>query len=168
MKKANPFTGFRRTTTFCWPSYTMALPSGMAKTSNFGPYLIVNGALNFTHGERLAWQERKAASFVFTPQYCGYDGKLMHTEKRGELGVNAFRPTNTYAYPVEGKMGGIHLGTSMAISGAAASPSMGNHTSTVVAFLLTLFDVRLGWWLGNPRHGRKWLLPGPRVGLLYL
>ncbi|HXF91640.1 MAG TPA: hypothetical protein VNK46_02695 [Nitrospiraceae bacterium] len=27
---------------------------------------------------------------------------------------------------------------------------MGYHSSPAVAFLLTLFNVRLGWWLGNP------------------
>jgi len=38
----------------------------------------------------------------------------------------------------------------MAISGAAASPSMGYHSSAGVTFLMGLFNVRLGWWLGNP------------------
>lgn len=38
----------------------------------------------------------------------------------------------------------------MAISGAAASPNMGYYSSPVVTFLMTLFNVRLGWWLGNP------------------
>ena len=36
------------------------------------------------------------------------------------------------------------------MSGAAASPNMGYHTSPVIAFLLTLFNVRLGWWFPNP------------------
>jgi hypothetical protein len=36
------------------------------------------------------------------------------------------------------------------ISGAAASPNMGYHSSPALAFLLTLFNIRLGWWLGNP------------------
>src|SRR5215467_4313989 len=38
----------------------------------------------------------------------------------------------------------------MAISGAAASPNMGYHSSPVLTFILTLFNARLGWWLGNP------------------
>jgi hypothetical protein len=45
---------------------------------------------------------------------------------------------------------GISLGTAMAISGAAASPNMGYHSSAGVTFLMALFNVRLGWWLGNP------------------
>jgi hypothetical protein len=44
----------------------------------------------------------------------------------------------------------ISLGTAVAVSGAAASPNMGSHSSPVVTFLLALFNVRLGWWLGNP------------------
>ena len=52
-----------------------------------------------------------------------------------------------------GEEGGISLGTAMAISGAAASPNQGYNSSPSVAFLMALFNVRLGWWLGNP--GRK-------------
>lgn len=44
----------------------------------------------------------------------------------------------------------------MAISGAAASPNMGYHSSLVVGFIMTLFNARLGAWLGNPgAHGAK-------------
>jgi hypothetical protein len=41
----------------------------------------------------------------------------------------------------------------MAVSGAAASPNQGYNSSPSVAFLMALFNVRLGWWLGNP--GKK-------------
>jgi hypothetical protein len=75
-----------------------------------------------------------------------------------------FRPTSVYAYPD----GGIHLGTAMAISGAAMSPNSGFYTSTSLAFLLTVFNVRLGWWMGNPRNDTSWQRSGPRIGLVYL
>ena len=55
----------------------------------------------------------------------------------------------------------------MAISGAAADPNMGFYTSAPVAFLLTLFNVRLGQWLGNPRR-RTSSRATPRIGLQYL
>ena len=42
----------------------------------------------------------------------------------------------------------------MAISGAAANPNMGRASSPALAFLMTVFNVRLGWWLGNPRYPR--------------
>lgn len=44
----------------------------------------------------------------------------------------------------------ITLGTALAISGAAASPNMGYHSSPAVTFLMSLFNIRLGWWFGNP------------------
>jgi hypothetical protein len=96
---------------------------------------VVNIALNVVSTKRLAWQERKAESFVVTPRHCG----------SAYLG---FRPSNEYGEP-KGR-GGISLGTAMAISGAAASPNMGYHSSPSVTLLLALFNVRLGWWLGNP------------------
>jgi hypothetical protein len=36
------------------------------------------------------------------------------------------------------------------VSGAAASPNSGYHSSPLVTFLMTLFNARLGSWLGNP------------------
>ena len=50
----------------------------------------------------------------------------------------------------------------MAISGAALSPNMGFHTVAAVAFLLTVFSVRLGWWLGNPMKRKWWKSGYPR------
>src|SRR5262249_4299139 len=64
--------------------------------------------------------------------------------------------------------GGITLGTAMAISGAAASPNMGYFTSPATGLFMTLFDVRLGWWMGNTRFTPKWKSGGPSLGLSYL
>ena len=110
---------------------------------------VVNIALNVVSTKRLAWQERKAESFIVTPRHCG----------SAYLG---FRPSDEYGEP-KGK-GGISLGTAVAISGAAASPNMGYHSSPSMTLLLALFNVRLGWWLGNPgEHGEKsYQSDGPR------
>jgi hypothetical protein len=54
----------------------------------------------------------------------------------------------------------ITLGTVMAISGAAMSPNMGYHSSPTLALLMTLFNFRLGWWLGNPAK-TAWKRSGP-------
>lgn len=104
------------------------------------PLHIVNAALNLVGGKNLAWQERKAESFTMSPLHCG----------NAQLG---YRDSRAY-----GGEAGISLGTSMAISGAAVNSNMGYHTSPAVAFLLTLFNARLGWWLGNPG------LPGQNAG----
>jgi hypothetical protein len=55
----------------------------------------------------------------------------------------------------------------MATSGAAASPNMGHATRPALAFLLTLFNVRLGRWCSNPARD-KWESPSPRFGLVCL
>src|SRR5215472_17323953 len=71
------------------------------------------------------------------------------------------RDTENYAYPksegtaLHADRGGLHLGTAISISGAAASPNMGFHTSPPLAFLMTVFDVRMGWWLPNSRYENK-------------
>jgi hypothetical protein len=96
---------------------------------------IVNITLNVVKTARLAWQERKAESFTVSALHSGSAYK-------------GFRPSEEYGdYP---KQGGISLGTAMAISGAAASPNMGYHSSPSITLLLAFFNVRLGWWLGNP------------------
>lgn len=93
------------------------------------PLHIVNICLNLTTGDELAWQERKGGSFTVSPLASG---SYPH----------GYRDTRDY--------GDISVGTAVTISGAAASPNMGYHSSPALAFLMTLFNVRLGWWLGNP------------------
>jgi hypothetical protein len=56
----------------------------------------------------------------------------------------------------------------MALSGAAASPNMGYHSSPAMAFLLTLFNVRLGSWCGNPNSDPAWKSASPQLALRYL
>src|SRR5439155_16191560 len=58
-------------------------------------------------------------------------------------------------------------GTAMAISGAPASPNMDFYSEPALAFLMTLFDVRLGWCLANPGK-EKWVRGSPDVGFLCL
>ncbi len=109
-----------------------------------GPLPIFCCTLNLTAGEDLAWQERKAASFAFTPLYSGY--AVSWTEWRKGLSFNGFVPTGKL-YP-----GGPNVATAMAASGAAISPNWGYHTNPATAFLLTVFDARLGLWVPNPRR----------------
>jgi len=100
------------------------------------PLHIVNMTLNLVAGDKLAWQERKAETFTVTKLHSG----SYHV---------GYRPSGEYGGP-----DGMSLGTAIAISGAAASPNMGYHSSPMVTFLMTLFNARLGWWLGNPGvHG---------------
>lgn len=130
-----------------------------------GPYQILNTALNLTAGERLAYQERKAASFTFSPRYCGFDTKVGAGRPAPErVTLPGYQPTDRYAY----SGGGIHIGSAMSISGAAMNPNRGYHSSPATAFLLTVFNVRLGWWLGNPTQSPYWQYSSPLIGLGYL
>lgn len=111
-----------------------------------GPYPIINVTLNLTKGAELAWQQRKAASFVFTPLHYGYSPNHRHPpEENGkDLEKDAYRTWDD--------TGKFKLSDAMAISGAAASPSMGYRSSGALAFIMMVFNVRLGQWFGNPRH----------------
>jgi hypothetical protein len=112
------------------------------------PMPVVNMALNLVNGGNLAWQERKAESFTATPLHCG----------SAEV---AYRRTENYGGPW-----GLSLGTAVATSGAAANPNMGYNSSPAVGFVMTLFNARLGTWLGNPAH-RRYASPGPRLSSWY-
>ena len=163
-RKPNSLTGFDPADDF---SIADLLPDD--KKPYYGPYPIVNTALNLNAGSELAQQERKAASFVFTPKFCGFAPSPSKEDRRavidsnGEFEVDGYRPTEGYSCP-----SGPNLGTAMAVSGAAANPNSGYQTSGPMAFLLTVFDARLGWWLGNPRWKRASLYPGPLFALKYL
>ncbi len=133
-----------------------------------GPYHIINAALNLVHGKDLAWQERKAESFIMSPLFCGFDSWLENLQSTAapapSLDPFAFRPTASFVYPG----GGFYLGTAMSISGAAVSPNMGYASSPSLSFLLTMFNARLGFWAGNPRRRGSWRRPGPVFGLFAL
>ncbi|MBL8265119.1 MAG: hypothetical protein JNL55_02015, partial [Steroidobacter sp.] len=110
---------------------------------------LINVTLNQLRDGNLAWQERKAESFSITPYFSGnfHEG---------------YRDSAAY-----GGQGGISLGTAVTISGAAANPHMGYCSSPALAFVMSLFNVRLGAWLGNTnaQGDGAYHLPGPRQAL---
>ena len=87
----------RRSTKWDFPAY-------------WGPFPLINTALNLVATRELDWQERRAESFVLSPLYCG-------SESTGyQLLPDDFRRDN------------MTLGRAVAMSGAAADPNMGHHT----------------------------------------
>jgi hypothetical protein len=78
------------------------------------------------------------------------------------------RPNGRLAGVVNGE---TTLGTALAVSGSAANSNRGYHLSPSVSALLTVFNARLGSWLGNPKQA-TWQESAPRSrwlsGLLYL
>ena len=104
-----------------------------------GPFPILNGALNLGGSSDLGLHTRHSAAFSFTPLRAGADRKA--------VGYSPVIGAERFA-------GDLDLGQVVSVSGAAASPNMGYSTSPLVAFLLTMFNVRLAWWFPNP--GRRW------------
>ena len=131
------------------------LASGAASTQKFGgdefrgPFPVFNCALNLAGSQDLTFQTRHSASFMLTPLFCG-----------SSLASVGYVPTKDFNK-------GIRLGHAIAVSGAAASPNMGYNTSPLVALLLSLFNIRLGWWIPNPGR-KKWNQRGLRFSAPYM
>ncbi|HEX6126398.1 MAG TPA: patatin-like phospholipase family protein [Pyrinomonadaceae bacterium] len=124
-RKQNTFTGFDDNDNL-----------ELHELENQSPLHVINATVNLVGGKNLAWQNRKAASFTMSPLHCGSSA------------VRGYRRSRDYCRSrTSGKA--LRLGTAMAISGAAANPNMGYYSSAVVTFLMSLFNIRLGWWLGN-------------------
>jgi len=134
-RRPNPFTGFDSYDNL--PMHELRHYRGARDEPKRKLMHIVNICLNLTSGHNLAWQQRKAETFTVSPLHCG----------SFQLG---YRKTQEYGGGSAPPGDGISLGTAVTISGAAASPNMGYHSSPALAFLMTLFNARLGWWLGNP------------------
>ena len=100
---------------------------------NTAPYHLISAAINLAGSRDLTRKDRKSGYFLFSKLYCG----STHT---------GFRPTVVY------RGGDTKVGRAIAISGAAASSGMGFATFFAQAFATVLFNVRLGYWLENPRY----------------
>lgn len=121
---------------------------GLRNTSHGAPYHLVNTTLNLVGARDLATVQRVSDYFVMSKQYCG----SLRT---------GYRRTSDYS------CGTVSLGTAVAVSGAAASPNMGAQTpSAALAMLLTLFNVRLGYWAPTPNRG-YWRAGSARLWPVY-
>jgi hypothetical protein len=177
-RKPSLFTGFAA-------DDDVALKDLTLDNSFQGPYPIWGTTLNLTAGEDLAWQQRKGASFIYTPLFCGWDyvdpvatppqpespatdDDTQAVQRPADANLFGYRRTGPEnGTPGYGGVGGTpYIGTAMAASGAAASPNMGFHTKPGVAALLAIFNVRLGLWTGNPLNPRTWNRYAP--GIWYL
>jgi hypothetical protein len=104
-------------------------------TEQGAPYHLINTTLNLVGARDLATVQRFSDSFTMSKRYCG----SLRT---------GYRPTDQYA------CGTLSLGTAVSVSGAAASPNMGGMTpSAALAMLMTLFNIRLGFWSPTPSRG---------------
>jgi Patatin-like phospholipase len=118
------------------------------------PFHILNLALNVTDGSELAWQQRQARPFTISPMFAGFGGANEPA---------AYQRSADYT-----DAGGISLGTAISVSGAAASPNMGYHSSKILTMLMALFNARLGAWLPNPSRQETLASGGPSSPVVML
>jgi hypothetical protein len=98
------------------------------------PYHLINTALNIEPSKFANRRGRNADFFVFSPLFTG-------SEATGYVETTR----------MEKKMAGLTAGAAMAISGAAASSNMGSATIKPLVPTLAILNIRLGYWLTNPR-----------------
>jgi hypothetical protein len=102
-------------------------------TSQYGPYHLINAALNVQDSKTANRRGRNADFFVFTPMFLGSKA----------TGYVATRDAEDVAI-------GLDLPTAMAVSGAAVSSNMGAQSIKPLTATLALLNIRLGYWLRNP------------------
>lgn len=111
------------------PSLNLCLLKDMH--DGYGPYPIINANLVTLDSDDHHLRSRGGANFIFSPLYCGSD-------------ATGYIETEHY---LKGKM---DLGTAVAISGAAINPNIGITHSRPMSFIMSLLNIRLGYWLRNP------------------
>ncbi|MEQ8332829.1 patatin-like phospholipase family protein [Nisaea sp.] len=99
------------------------------------PYHLVNTNLILVDSEDSLYRRRGGDNFVMSRVYCGGD-------------AGGFQPTKDFAG------GDMTLATAMTVSGAAANPNAGvagtgATRSRPVSWLMSLLNVRLGYWVRN-------------------
>ena len=107
------------------------------KKWTFAPYPLINTTLNVQDDKDMPGM-KSCDYFLLSPMYCGY--KSSKKEYKGY-----YTPTDRTEYRR------MTLATALTISGAAVNPSMGYKSNRVLAFFMTLLNLRLGYWALNPR-----------------
>lgn len=161
-RNPHPFTGFDDDDDIKLMNLLIDDKTNPAQKKLKSPLHIINCALNLGGSRDLALHTRHSNNFILTPLHCGstYEVKNQPHSLREQIG---FIRTESYC----GENNQPTLGLAVAVSGAAASPNMGYHTSQSVSFLMTLFNARLGWWFPNPLKD-KCHQPSPTLCIDYL
>lgn len=110
----------------------------LSKLGNAAPYHLVNVVLNLQASKDSDLRGRMADFFIFSKRYVGSD-------RTGYVKTETMEKIDRH----------LDLAAAIAISGAAAAPNMGSTTVRSFSFLMTLLNLRLGYWLVNPRKMRK-------------
>jgi hypothetical protein len=111
---------------------------GVGERRPTAPYHLLNTNVILVNSPQRTWRSRGGDSFVLSPLLCG-------SNATGWCSTRKF-------------LGGdLSLATAMAISGAAANPYAGGglFRNRPVALLMSLANLRLGYWVGHPNPAKQ-------------
>lgn len=109
---------------------------GQPAAAPTAPYHLISCAVNLAASRDLTRKDRKSGYFLFSRFFCG----STHTR---------YMDTRHY------RGGDVKVARAITISGAAASSGIGGGTFFAQAFATVLFNLRLGYWMENPRGRYK-------------
>jgi hypothetical protein len=124
------------------------LPLSEVGVNHIAPYHLINTTVNLTASESRELRGRNGDFFLLSPKVCG-------SPVCGYVRTEDLEKQDAH----------VDLGTAFAVSGAAASSNMGHKTIPSLRMIMTLANVRLGYWLPNPalKPVSSWLRgPGPK------
>jgi hypothetical protein len=125
-----------------------AMPLAELGSPHPAPYHLLNATVNLPNSRDARLRERRGDFFLFSREWIG-------------------SPVVGYWRTAEWRMDGREpdVGTAMAISGAAVSTHMGLGSIPSLRSILTLLNVRLGYWIRRPnRAGERALPRSPHPG----
>jgi hypothetical protein len=99
------------------------------------PYHLLNTTLNIRGSKYANRRGRNSDFFIFSPRFIGSKATKYVRTKEFEEDVNE-----------------VDLATAMTISGAAASSYISSNAMRALAPTLSILNVRLGYWMKNPRQ----------------
>lgn len=109
-------------------------PGSSPENWGSAPYPLINTCLNLLGKSDNNFQGTKSCDyFLLSPLFCG--SKL-----------------TDYAPTASSEFKKMTLPTAMAVSGAALNPNRGYATNRLLAFMMTLACVRLGYWAPHPQN----------------
>lgn len=107
----------------------------LSPPGSLAPYLLINTAMNMQASGQLSLRDRRSEFFTFSKLFTG-------SKQTGYVATSTIEA----AYPP------TSLATAMAISAAAVAPNMGSYTNGLLTMLMGLLNIRLGYWVPNPKH----------------
>lgn len=97
------------------------------------PYQIINAMMMTWNSSNPALRIRGGDNFIFTPLFCGAKS-------------TGYAPSADYVG------GTMDLSTAFSISGAAIDPNTGVTRSRPLSFMMSLLNLRVGYWARNPKR----------------